>query len=828
MSCIKLIITCFCLCVIDYCFAQNNVFGELTGSPNINTSGWKLTGNAYTGDTDGDSDAFENELILTNTSSIFQSGGVFYGTVLNPLICSKWTVEFDYRIWGGSIADGLAFCFLDVPPSGFVNGEGIGIPGSAKGLKVVIDTWNNCGETNPEIQIYYGTGYEECAQGIVKINNSTGNLNFVRKSVYQSARITYENGLIRFFINNQPYLSANFTINFPGYLGFTASTGTYTDFHSLKNVKIYTEQATSNAGTDKTVCESENVEIGTTSNSNYIYSWSPSTGLNNTGISNPTVNLSNNTNSPIIQQYTVTTFLASNPGNCPSTDQVSVTILPDFVNNQTKSICKGDSIWFNSSFLKNEGNYTSVLSSKNGCDSTINLKLSVNQTYLLDVDTTFCEGKSIKIGAQNYSSSGQYTIKLQNISGCDSVINLKINVLPLPNLSCNSATICQGDTAVLSPSGANLYSWNPDQGRWNQNGNYLVKPSSTTTYILTGTHQNGCSKSLSVQVVVENLPNVKITSPKSNYCVGEEIVLSAQGASSYQWFNFINSTSNQQVFQALKSDTYRLKGTNSSGCQNEDSISIGVFPIPQLEITPQQEICEGDSALISVKGANTYSWSPQGFGNSTYVSPTQTTTYFVVGFNEGNCSSQVSTSIIVSPKPKINLVASPQIAEIDFPVIQFFNKSSDLITSILDFGDGNTLSPFENSIEHRYPSSEGTYMVKLMGENQFGCSATERINVRIIGDKSIYVPNSFSPNGDEINQEFCPVLSNGFDPNNYTLEIYNRWGELIFRSEQIDWGWDGFYKGGLCSSGTYIWKIFVKESNNDYYRLVTGHVNLIK
>ena len=794
----------------------------------MNTSGWKLTGNAYKGDTDGDTDSFENELILTNTTSIFQSGGVFYGTALNPLVCSKWTVEFDYRIWGGSSADGFAFCFLDVPPSGFVNGEGIGIPGTAKGLKVVVDTWNNCGGTNPELQIYYGTGYEECASGIVKITNTGENLKFIRNSVYQTARITYENGLISFFINNQLYLSANFTINFPGYMGFTASTGTYTDFHSLKNVKIYTEQAYSNAGTDKTVCEGENVEIGTISNNNYLYSWSPTTGLNNSAVSNPTVNLTNNSSVPITQLYTVTTFLASNPGKCPTSDQVSVTIYPEHINNQTKAICDGDSIWFNSSYLKNAGNYSSVLSSIHGCDSTVNLKLSVKQTHKYDLDTAFCQGKSIKIGEQNYSSAGQYTIKLQNIFGCDSIIHLKINVLPLPVLSCNFDTICQGDTAVLSPSGATLYSWNPNQGKWNQNGKYLTSPSVSTTFVLTGTHQNGCINSLSVPLIVANLPNVKITSPKLNYCIGEEIVLSAQGAQMYEWVNFTNVSSNQQVFQALKSDTYRLKGTNSSGCQNEDSIAIRVFPIPQIEITPQQEICEGDSALISVKGANSYAWSPQGFGNSSYFSPLQTTTITVIGSNEGNCSDQASTSIIVIPKPKVDLDASPQIAEIDFPAIKFFNNSFGLISSTIDFGDGNTLSPFENSTEHIYPSSEGSYLVKLIGENQFGCSDTARINVRIIGDKAIYVPNSFSPNGDEMNHVFSPVLSNGFDLNNYALEIYNRWGELLFRSENLDWGWDGCYNGGLCSSGTYIWKIYLKESDNDYYHLETGHVNLIK
>ena len=215
--------------------SQTYVFAELTGSPNLNTNGWNLNGNSYVGDTPGDTDNFVDELILTNAWNT-QSGGVFYSTPIDPSTCSNWTVEFEYRIWGGSAADGIAFCFLDVPPTGFVSGGGCGIPGSANGLKVILDTWNNCGGPNPELQIYSGAGYFECAPGIVKLDNSTGNLGFVRSNSYQPVRITYNNGNVTLFVNNVQYLNANFPISFAGYMGFTASTGGANDQHSVKNV----------------------------------------------------------------------------------------------------------------------------------------------------------------------------------------------------------------------------------------------------------------------------------------------------------------------------------------------------------------------------------------------------------------------------------------------------------------------------------------------------------------------------------------------------------------------------------------------------------------
>ena len=328
-------------------YCQNYIFGELTGNP-LNISGWNLTGNAYVGDTQGDLDNSTNELILTNAFAD-QSGGVFCSSPINPSICTKWTVEFEYRIWGGNVADGLAFCFLDVPPTGFVIGQGIGIPGTANGLKVVLDTHDNgCGE-NPELQIYSGVGYNECAAGIVKINNTGGNLNFVRSNNYQPVKITYNNGAITLFINNIEYLTANFPINFTGYMGFTAGTGGLNDQHSIRNVLIYTEQAISDAGpVNASSCSDVPLNIGVATNPLYSYSWSPAFGLSSTSASNPTLTLTNSTSSPITYIYTVSTTLLSNSGACPTTDEISVTVppIPSMTSSATSEICSGIALNF--------------------------------------------------------------------------------------------------------------------------------------------------------------------------------------------------------------------------------------------------------------------------------------------------------------------------------------------------------------------------------------------------------------------------------------------------------------------------------------------------
>ena len=807
-------------------YSQTFVFAQLTGSPNLNTTGWNLTGNAYAGDTGGDADTSPNELVLTNASGN-QSGGVFFSTPINPLICSKWTVEFDYRIWGGSAADGLAFCFLDVPPTGFVNGGGVGIPGTANGLKIILDTWDNGCGANPEIQIFSGVGYNECIAGIIKATNIGGSLNFMRSNMYQPVKITYINGAVTVFINNVQYLTANFPINFSGYMGFTASTGGATDQHSIRNAIIYTDQATSSAGADVGFCTGQNSTLGITNNPNFVYSWSPATGLSNSSLSNPLVSLTNNGNSPITQTYTVTTSLATSPGVCPTTDQVNVTVYPQFTTNLNVSICDGDTYFFNGQNISTAGTYQSSLQSINGCDSIVNLSLSINPVYYSTFDTSICQGNILSFGGQNLTNSGQYSTTFQSQNGCDSLVTLNLTILPLPNLSCPTVTICAGDSAVLIPSGAQIYSWSPTFGTINPQGVLTTALNTSTTFLLTGTDVFNCSTTLSIPVVVNQLPTIQLSSNQSQYCEGDTVQLNASVGLTYFWDEFPGNSDNQS-FVAQNSSFYTIEGVDENLCSSIDSIFVMVNQNPILTVTPNQEICEGEFASISIQGATSYLWSPIGTGSQSLVSPTSTTVYTITGVNQVNCSSQITTTVIVNPSSFSDFSANPIITTSDSPTITFTNESfgDDLV--LFSTGDGTVYDQFDGQLEYTYPFSEGTYLASLWVENQFGCSDSTQLFIQIKGDEIFYVPNSFTPDGDEHNHIFSPVFTTGFDAANFQYEIYNRWGEMIFQSLNSDKGWDGFFNGVLCPEGTYTWKIIYKIPDRDEYKIATGHVNLIR
>jgi gliding motility-associated-like protein len=758
--------------------AQTFIFGQLIGSPVLNTAGWNLNGNAYVGDTPGDVDNFSNELILTNASGS-QSGGVFYAQPLNLGLCSNWTVDFDYRIWGGNAADGLAFCFLQVPPVGFVSGGGIGIPGTANGLKVVLDTWDNGCGANPELQIYNGIGYGECNAGIVKLTNTGGILNFIRGNTYKTVRIIYNNGLISLLINKTLYLTANFPINFSGYMGFTAGTGGANDQHSIRNVVIYTAQASSNAGVDVQTCPNQNVSIGVVNNPAFSYSWSPANGLSNASVSNPVVNLPNNTNQPITQIYTVSTTLANNPGVCPTTDQVLVTVNPSIITNITDTICDGSTYFFN--------------------------------------------GNPI-------SSSGNYVDSLSSVSGCDSVITLDIVFSTNPIVTSPDLQICLGDSALLIPSGANTYIWTPTVNPVDNLGQMWVDPIITSTYVVQGNNLDGCFDLDTVNVIVNPTPLTQLVADDNTICPNTVVQLNASGAATYQWsgIDLTAFTGASQSITAVTSGLYSITGTSVFGCVSSDSLFVTVYQEPSLTATPiLSEICAGELVTFQVAGADFYQWS-NGQSSSTYTyQPLTSESITIIGTNTFGCADTTQVGVIVHPNPLALLDALSLNLLSDSPFATFYNNSINAFSSAWYFGDGTSSNDNSSEVTHVYPYEDGNYTIILSVSSDFGCLDSTEISIQISGDPIYYVPNTFTPDGDEHNNVFLPIFTTGFDPASYHLVLYNRWGECVFESFSTDKGWDGYYGGIKVEQGSYSYLIqFFDKKANKIIQL-NGHVNVI-
>lgn len=904
--------------------AQTYVFGQLTGSPNMITTGWNLNGNATIGDTPGDVDNFPNELILTNSTPT-QSGSIFFNSPINLSQCQKWTVEFEYRIWGGNAADGLAFNFISVPPTGFVMGAGLGIPATANGIKVAIDTYDNCsqGGTNPEIQIFNGVGYNECLPATPKIQNVAGSLNYLRNANYQPVKITYNNGLITVFVNNVALLTANYAIGFVGYMGFTASTGALYDQHSIRNVIIYTEQAQSNAGVDVTTCSNTPVTIGAAPNAANVYSWTPATGLSSATAANPVVTIPNTTGAPITQTYTVTTSLASAPGLCPTTDQIVVTIQPEYNVSNTITSCSGQYV-FNGQTLTQSGVYNDTLSTVFGCDSIVALNLTIGatpvvnpgqnitlcsnetgslgaaaqvglnyswspaaglsstnsanptiqlsnintgwpivQTYTLTVtdntspmgcsataqvdvtvlpayqvliQDTLCNGGPFVYNGQSYTQSGIYIDSAQTTSGCDSITTLEIAISQTPVFDISDTLICIGTQINLIPQStfSNIsYGWLAQNTATPVMAPSLtITPAQTINYMVTAIDSFLCNYTDNFTITVAPLPILSLSANQTTLCAYDTLQLTASGANAYAWNGavvFANNNPNQSIISPV-SGIYEVVGTTLNGCQDSTEVNITVHPAPQLSLTPDQGICPGFAANIAVSGATNYLWdNPSVTNTGAAVTPSQTTTYTVIGSNVFNCFDTASTTVTVYPQPSANFTASPLILTNDNPTVSFTSAALNAATAIWDFGDGTTLESNQNEFDYTYPFVEDqTYTVTLNVESPEGCTAQSQVQIQIKGGIIYYVPNTFTPDGDALNNLFTPVFTSGFDPQTFHMMVMNRWGEPVFETFDPKGGWDGKIDIYNAPEGTYTYIIDFKTMNSEEMKRVTGHILLLR
>jgi gliding motility-associated-like protein len=159
--------------------------------------------------------------------------------------------------------------------------------------------------------------------------------------------------------------------------------------------------------------------------------------------------------------------------------------------------------------------------------------------------------------------------------------------------------------------------------------------------------------------------------------------------------------------------------------------------------------------------------------------------------------------------------------------IEFINNTTGAVSYVWDFGDGSPLTT-EEEPTHTYNETDAYFEVILVATSPLGCVDTAYSSIHVYEELIYYIPNTFTPDQDQFNNTFQPVFTSGYDPFDFTLLIFNRWGELIFESHNAEIGWDGSYNGTLVQDGTYTWKIEFKVSASDKRIMDTGHVNMIK
>ncbi|MHB8402743.1 MAG: T9SS type B sorting domain-containing protein [Bacteroidia bacterium] len=380
----------------------------------------------------------------------------------------------------------------------------------------------------------------------------------------------------------------------------------------------------------------------------YTYSWTPSTGLSATTGSMVTV-----TNPTVTTIYTVTAM----DGVCSATATSTVTVTTFTVNKAT--LCSGNPV--------------QLIASNNSL------------TYTWTPATTTTVSATTDTALVNPPSTTIYTITGSN-TVCPSIIVTDSVIVKLsPTITVLSPTVCSGTTATITASGASSYTWTPLTNLTASITNdtvYISNPTTNASYTVVGTATNSCRDSAVSNVVISTHLGILSGTP-INTCYGNQIWLSAIGASTYTWsthdtthLNF-GGDSTWQVSSSIAnvgSYTIAIYGESHSGtyCNGWDTVHLTVNPTPIVSVVGSNtSICTGSSATLTATSSGpaiaNYNWVSSsglnintGTTNTLTVSPTISTTYTVTGATAAGCSSWAAFTISVTPVPSFT-VNSPAI-----------------------------------------------------------------------------------------------------------------------------------------------------------------------
>ena len=232
-------------------------------------------------------------------------------------------------------------------------------------------------------------------------------------------------------------------------------------------------------------------------------------------------------------------------------------------------------------------------------------------------------------------------------------------------------------------------------------------------------------------------------------------------------------------------------------------------------------ICPGETANIFATGGVSYYWTPSNTLNSFLTSqvlatPFYPTMYTVNGTDQYGCIS--TDSVFVDLYSNAFIQTSPDVYAFYGDEIQLSASSTTDGTYFWDPSDYLSCVACDDPVAS--PDQNFFYIVSYTDDN--GCTAED--SVHIYYDPILFVPNTFTPDNDEFNNSFFAL---GGNTNTFEIFIFDRWGELVFTSRDINIGWDATYKGHNCQDGTYIWKIKLTDFNDKVYQHV-GHINLLR
>ena len=457
------------------------------------------------------------------------------------------------------------------------------------------------------------------------------------------------------------------------------------------------------------------------------------------------------------------------------------------------------------------------------------------------------------------------TLKVQSSGGCFATFTTSVTVYPAINatFTASTDTICSGSSIVYTTKpGAKNYFWDFGDGVSGYFSNVTSHLYTTTAPVvrqvkLTTTSFYNCVDIKTMNIVVMPMPVPKFTPvpPSQIFNAGGNPVSFTNNTNAGTW-NWLwkfgdGATSTVQspshTYTGLGNFTVTLFVSNTN-CSDSVKDIVHITPIPPVAdfdsvpsgCSPLNVDINNTSQNIATPGT-TYFWDFNDGSTSTAKNPTYT--YFTAGDYvisltvTGPGGTSVKTQLVHAyPSPSVNFDLAPNTVYVNDQQVRFFNLTQNADHYLWEFGDGDTSmvkDPF-----HKY-MKEGVFDITLWAYSANGCKNSYTLSpgvtvqpAGVLRFSTVFTPNRNGPielttlptGGTEIDQFFFPPIRETVL--NYDLQIYNRWGTLIFESHNINVPWNGYYKGSLCKQGVYVWIVEGKYANGKPFKK-TGDVTLL-
>ncbi|MGB6037821.1 MAG: gliding motility-associated C-terminal domain-containing protein, partial [Cryomorphaceae bacterium] len=577
--------------------------------------------------------------------------------------------------------------------------------------------------------------------------------------------------------------------------------------------------------------EELNVSVSCGGGGNLIWSWSPTTGISDPNIQNPTV---------FVDQETVYTVSAYMPGmeGCVGTDQVLVAPDADAnpgVDNDT-TLCYNNAVSLLTSYLGG--------SPAQGGEWIDN--------------ATGAPFPTIEFNPIDYPEGANFDLTYTVSNGvCTNSANLSLNILPATNSTCCQTNANAGPDAVACaltyqlqgdiPVGIGTWSGPPEVtfSDVNDPEATISAPSPGGTYELTFTDFNGslCEDSDIVQVILADSLEITVVPEDAicfNECSGTAIAIPSGGTSStglysLEWSGGAAGGANQ-LRDSLCLGSYSVKVTDNVGCVDSTFFEIGQPEPMDMSILGRGALCKDScNARITISSPDaieyTYNggiaWETDSIG---FVCPDTVAT---VGIrNEFGCEIYDSLTLDNPEAYLANFNINPNPTTVKNPLISFqdVSRPGPIAKTLFLYGDPAFAESDSRLSQYRFPAdTAGEYLITLISESVNGCIDTTSKVLVINDDLLWFIPNSFSPNGDGINDIWKPVGTT-VDLTSYSCKIYDRWGRLVFQTSDIDQGWNGATMESEYFSDTDIYTYVLEitsATTEDKYEL-TGFITMIR